>query len=249
MPFHANPRPQELITQASAILGQGQMSLAKYLWIANQFDAPDLHLHDMEAFFQHVLRRVDWTRDLHFITNTSIDTLDYSGDGLNLGSKVVIAAVGPAGRELATAIPAGLSLPTEFLQPRLALPGVVVLQGPKFERATGTGETRPEIERLSATLAGQSLDTLPLICVVDDSEFTARNLRNWLWVTFTRSNPAADIHGVQSFTERKHWGCRGPLIIDARIKPHHAPPLVEDPLVTKKVDALAAKGGELAKYL
>jgi 4-hydroxy-3-polyprenylbenzoate decarboxylase len=88
-----------------------------------------------------------------------------------------------------------------------------------------------------------------LLVVVDDSEFAARNLNNFLWVTFTRANPAADIHGVGSFIERKHWGCTGPLVIDARIKPHHAPPLVEDADVTKRIDALAARGGPLAKWL
>jgi 4-hydroxy-3-polyprenylbenzoate decarboxylase len=89
----------------------------------------------------------------------------------------------------------------------------------------------------------------PLILIVDDSNFVAQSERNFLWVTFTRANPAADIHGAEEFIDRKHWGCRGPLVIDARIKPHHAPPLVEDPDVTKKVDALAARGGPLARYL
>ena len=81
--------------------------------------------------------------------------------------------------------------------------------------------------------------------LVDDSDFAARTLNNFLWVTFTRSNPAADVHGVGAFTQQKHWGCDGPLVIDARIKPHHAPPLVEDPAVTQRVDALAAPGGPL----
>ena len=85
--------------------------------------------------------------------------------------------------------------------------------------------------------------------VVDHSEFTARVLRNFLWVVFTRSNPAADVYGVDSFVEQKHWGCRGPLVIDARVKPHHAPPLIEAPKVTGKIDALAARGGPLATYL
>jgi len=84
-----------------------------------------------------------------------------------------------------------------------------------------------------------------LIVIVDDSQFVAESLRNFLWVTFTRSNPGADIHGVDSFIEDKHWGCRGPLVIDARLKPHHAPPLVEDPDISRRVDALAAPGGPL----
>ncbi|MFM8581334.1 MAG: 3-octaprenyl-4-hydroxybenzoate carboxy-lyase, partial [Planctomycetaceae bacterium] len=81
------------------------------------------------------------------------------------------------------------------------------------------------------------------------SDFTARTLNNFLWVTFTRSDPARDIDGVGASIVQKHWGCSGPLVIDARIKPHHAPPLVEDPAVTRRIDALAARGGPLARWL
>jgi 4-hydroxy-3-polyprenylbenzoate decarboxylase len=88
-----------------------------------------------------------------------------------------------------------------------------------------------------------------LILIVNDSEFSAKTLNNFLWTTFTRSNPATDIAGIDASIDNKHWGCRGSLVIDARIKPHHAPPLIEDPEISKKVDAMAARGGELAKYL
>ncbi len=84
-----------------------------------------------------------------------------------------------------------------------------------------------------------------LIVLVDDSEFTARTLNNFLWVTFTRSNPAADMDGIGAFTARKHWGCEGPLVIDARIKPHHAPPLVEETGDCRARRALGARGGPL----
>jgi 4-hydroxy-3-polyprenylbenzoate decarboxylase len=239
MPFHENPRPQELLTQACAILGQGQMSLAKFLWIADRADEPELRTHNISDFFRHMLERVDWTRDLHFHTNTTIDTLDYSGDGLNMGSKVVIAAVGPKRRELPNELSADTNLPAGFRHPRVILPGVLAIEG-----AGG------EISRLLAVVAATtSMRAFPLILIVDDSNFVAQSERNFLWVTFTRANPAADIHGVEEFIDRKHWGCRGPLVIDARIKPHHAPPLMEDPDVTKKVDALAARGGPLARYL
>jgi 4-hydroxy-3-polyprenylbenzoate decarboxylase len=103
-----------------------------------------------------------------------------------------------------------------------------------------------DCESLCAALGpNHPLNAFPLVVIVDDSEFTARNLNNFLWVTFTRSNPATDIHGIGSFVRHKHWGCDGSLIVDARIKPHHAPPLIEDPAVTKRVDALAAPGGPL----
>ena len=91
--------------------------------------------------------------------------------------------------------------------------------------------------------------SFPLVVLVDDSAFTAGALNNFLWVTFTRSNPAADVHGVGAFTWQKHWGCEGSLVIDARIKPHHAPPLEEDSAVTKRVDALAAPGGPLHRII
>src|SRR5882757_7064355 len=117
-PFAETQRPQELLTQANAILGQGQLSLAKFLLIANQSDDPQLKLNDIAAFLRHILERADWTRDLHFQTETTIDTLDYSGSALNAGSKVVIAAVGPRRFDLATEIPTDLRLPNGFKNPR-----------------------------------------------------------------------------------------------------------------------------------
>jgi 4-hydroxy-3-polyprenylbenzoate decarboxylase len=264
MPFHSNPQPQELLTQANAILGQGQMSLAKYLFIANRGDDESLDTHDEGAFLQHMLARADWRRDLHFQTCTTIDTLDYSGEGLNRGSKVVVAAVGRSQRELGREVPADWSLPGGFSQPKIALPGIVVVQGPRIDPQPTLLAREParilvnswsaDIDRLCASLEHATYSDaiwkqLPLVVVVDDSSFTARSLSNFLWVTFTRSNPAADIYGVGSSIVQKHWGCTGPLIIDARIKPHHAPALVEDEAVTKKIDALAARGGPLAKWL
>src|SRR5262249_61786760 len=108
-----------------AVLGQGQLSLAKYLFIAAREDAPDLDVHDVPAFFRHVLERVDWRRDLHFQTRTTIDTLDYSGSGLNEGSKLVVAAAGRPRRKLADMVPPGLRLPDGFGEPEGCLPGVL----------------------------------------------------------------------------------------------------------------------------
>jgi 4-hydroxy-3-polyprenylbenzoate decarboxylase len=235
-------RPQELLTIANAILGFNQASLAKYLLIVARDDDPELDVEDEGAFLQHLLRRVDWTRDLHFQTKTTIDTLDYSGTGLNAGSKLVIAARGPAIRELARERPA-LELPVGFAGIELALPGVLAIGGPTFTTETGYAQA----EQLADALAQQRerLGGIALIVVVDDPPFTARTLANLLWVTFTRSNPSHDVHGVGATIEHKHWGCTGPLIIDARIKPWHAPPLIEDPQVTAKVDELARAGGPL----
>jgi len=247
-PYNPLREPMEILTQANAILGQGQMSLAKYLFIAAEETNGQPDVHDIAGFFRHVLQRVDWRRDLHFQTRTTIDTLDYTGTGLNQGSKVVVAAAGPKQRDLPTELPGGLALPEGFSNPRVALPGVLVVSGPKCE-PPAAGDRRTSdgaIERFCAAYHRDApINQFPLIVVVDDSQFAAATLNNWLWVTFTRSNPATDVHGVESFIADKHWGCHGAVVIDARSKPHHAPPLVEDPEVTRRVDALAARGGPL----
>lgn len=247
VPFADRRRPQELLTIANAILGQGQMSLAKYLLITAREDAPDLDIHDIAAFLRHVLARVDWRRDLHFQTCTTIDTLDYSGSGLNEGSKLVIAAVGPPIRELSSELPARLSesaiLSDGFTDPRICLPGVLAIRGPRW---AGTGRDDQAVKRFCEQLdLAHPINSFPLVVVVDDSRFTAESLGNFLWTTFTRSNPAADTYGIESFVDQKHWGCRGSLVIDARAKPYHAPPLIDDPEISRRVDRLGAPGGPL----
>jgi 4-hydroxy-3-polyprenylbenzoate decarboxylase len=268
LPWQRSSRPAELLTQASAILGQGQLSLAKYLFIVSGGDASGLDAHDVRGFLAHLLSRVDWRRDCHFHTETTIDTLDYSGSGLNTGSKLVVAARGPARRTLACELPSGVSLPSGFTNPRICLPGVVAVEGPRIEPAptlTSDDETPHEQSRASLAAAspwssdverfcggidaGHPLRSWPLVVVVDDSAFAAASLENFLWVVFTRSNPAADVHGVDSRVHQKHWGCEGPLVVDARLKPHHAPPVEEDPAVTTRVDALCASGGPLSAIL
>lgn len=243
-PYEKLQRPQEVLTQANAILGQGQLSLAKYLFIVSGQDDPDLDIHDIPAFLQHWLKRVDWRRDLHFQTQTTIDTLDYTGHGLNQGSKLVAAAVGEPIRQLTVEVPSDFSLPEGFGNPRVCLPGILAVEGPAH--APDERGFDPVVQNVAGWFDEQhAINKFALVVVVDDSEFTAKTLNNWLWVTFTRSNPAVDVHGVGAFVEHKHWGCRGALVIDARLKKHQAAPLEEDPEITKRVDVLGAPGGPL----
>jgi 4-hydroxy-3-polyprenylbenzoate decarboxylase len=243
VPFAKERRPMEVLTQASAILGQGQMSLAKYLFIAAREDEPP-SVKDVPAFLGHVLSRIDPERDLHFVCNTTMDTLDYSGTGLNAGSKVVVAGVGPPRRVLAREVPAALRLPDGLADPHVAMPGVLVLRGPRFSSPRAS----EELEALASALpVGGAFEGFPLVVVVDDAAFAARTVSNLLWVCFTRSNPAVDVHGAGAFVRHKAWGCRGAVVIDARTKPHHAPPLVEDPDVSRRVDALFAKDAALRR--
>lgn len=243
-PYTELNRPQELLTQANAILGQGQLSLAKYLLMAAENDNPQLDIHDIPAFFKHLLERIDWHRDLHFQTETTIDTLDYSGQGLNQGSKVVMAAVGRKRRDLPTAIPEALALPRGFKKPKVLIAGILAIEGPEC-KDYNPGEDTNILLFCKDYNEDDPINVFPLILIVDDSEFCAAALNNWLWTCFTRSNPASDIYGIAVNTKAKHWGCAGSLIIDARSKPQHAPALIDDPTIEKRVDELAVNGGPL----
>jgi 4-hydroxy-3-polyprenylbenzoate decarboxylase len=244
-PYQERNRPQELLTLSNAILGHGQMSLAKYLWIAASEDNPQLDVQDVPEFFRHMLERADWRRDLHFQTCTTIDTLDYSGNRLNEGSKVVIAATGKPIRTLPVAIDRRLTLPESlgFRHARVFWPGILVVEGPAYQ--AGPAPDQAIAQFCSAYNRHDPINGFPLVVVVDSSEFATKSSENFLWTAFTRSNPATDIYGIEAFWLDKHWGCFGSLVIDARAKPHHAPALVEDPAVTRRVDALAAPGKPL----
>ncbi|CAN5614893.1 UbiD family decarboxylase [soil metagenome] len=243
-PYTPAKQPAELLTIANHILGTGQLSLAKFLFITAD-DTNQLRAHDVLEYMTYFLQRIDLTRDIHFYTNTTIDTLDYSGTGLNTGSKVVLAAYGDVIRALATEIPQQFRDLKDCFNPQLCMPGVVALQTRKFTNYPAETERMSILEEQLAP-AINKLTGVAIIVICDDSSFTAANLRNFLWVTFTRCNPSHDMYGIRSFTNKKHWGCKGPLVIDARIKPHHAPPVETDPAIEQRIDRLFAKGGSLA---
>lgn len=241
-PYNQTKQPAELLTIANHILGKGQLSLAKYLFITAD-ETNKISTHNEAEFYQYMLERINLKRDLHFQTNTSIDTLDYSGTGLNSGSKLVVAAYGDKIRELSTSVGNQLQELTMFKNPQIAFPGVLVLQGNKFESYE---KAKQEFENFNNEVRqkNSNLKGFPMLVIVDDATFTAATLKNWLWITFTRSNPSHDVYGINSFTEYKHFGCDN-LIIDARVKPHHAPALEKVPEIEKRVDKLFEKGGSL----
>ncbi len=244
-PYMKVKRPQEILTLANHILGYGQLSLAKYLFITAE-DGIKLDIRNEAQFIQYILERVDLSRDLHFQTNTTIDTLDYTGGTLNEGSKVIVAAYGDPVRKLAGDIPAALEAVEGLQDIRLVMPGVAAAVMAPF---TGYEQARQQMESLSQQLLDHTqqagLDELPLLVICDDAGFATEDIKNFLWVAFTRSNPSHDIYGVGSFTAYKHWGCRSTLIIDARIKPFHAPPLVLNPDVEQRISRIFEKGGSL----
>jgi 4-hydroxy-3-polyprenylbenzoate decarboxylase len=242
-PYAQTKQPAELLTIANHILGTGQLSLAKFLFITAD-DENKLTTHPIEKYLQFVLQRINLERDVHFYTNTTIDTLDYSGTGLNTGSKVVFAAYGEVRRELATTVHSKLKELAGFVNPQLAMAGVLVLQATAFSNyETAAAEMKQLDEQLLAHTA--LLANVPFIVIADDADFVCERLNNFLWIAFTRCNPSHDIYGIGAFTLHKHWGCKGPLLLDARIKPHHAPPLIRDVAVEKTIDKLFEKGGSL----
>lgn len=244
MPY-LEAKPREILTQANAILGFNQMSLAKYLFITADSGEGVPSIYDVKAFLCHLLERVDWTRDLHFQTRTTMDTLDYSGSSLNEGSKLVVAAYGEKKRELMREIDSKQISRYVFRDVRLALPGVLAVRTTPYRDAKSV-----EFEMRSIASAARNFFDRGVLLIVlcDDAEFTARNIENFLWVTFTRSDPARDIYGVDSFTEFKHWGCRGSLVIDARAKHHHAGVLVEDAKVEERINRFFKRGASLAAF-
>lgn len=243
VPYAGERQPQELITNGLSLLGTTQTSLSKYVILAAQEDDPALSCHHIPEFFRHVLERLDLFRDLHFITRTTMDTLDYSGISLNQGSKVLWTAAGNPKRTLGTCLPPDLPLPDGFSEPHFFEPGILVVSGPAHVQARDTHD--PTMDHFCQCLGMASgLEGFPLIVVADSAEFTAKSWDNFLWVTFTRSDPATDTYGLKAFTHCKHWGC-GSMVIDARLKTYHAPALQDVSEIEKRVDELALAGRPL----
>lgn len=242
-PYVPVKQPAELLTIANRILGSGQLSLAKFLFITAD-DENKLSPYNVAAFFDFMLRRIDWTRDIHFYTNTTIDTLDYSGDGLNSGSKVVFAAYGDEKRALCADVPPVLTGISFFKGAKLALPGIVCIQIAAFTTYENAAKEMEEVNNALTAFEG-TLNTSPLLVICDDANFAAASINNFVWIAFTKCNPSHDLYGINSFTKFKHWGCHGPLVLDARTKPHHAPALEKDKAVEQKIDRLFKRGGSL----
>ena len=256
--------PMELLKTANALLGFNQVSLSKYLMVAAKEDAatggnqdaartagqiePDVN--DVPAFFAHVLERIDFARDLHFQTSTTIDTLDYTGTSLNHGSKLVMAAAGVKRRELRNdpADLASLALPAGFTNARIAMRGVIAVQW----NEAGTSANAPASEDIAPLLNAlqnwEFRENYPWVSVVDDTSTIGegdaqKSLDDFLWLTFTRSDPAQDAYGIDARFVDKHWAIQAPLVIDARIKPRHQKPLsVPDNVVRDAGKALDNAG-------
>lgn len=212
---------REAMASAFRILGEGQLSLTKFLLLTDQ----PVDLRDFRATFEHVLERTNPATDLYVFSNLSMDTLDYTGPEVNLGSKGVLLGVGAPVRDLprsleASEVPSGVASATVFCG------GCLVVDGPSYEGEPG----------FAARIAEHpTLREWPVVVVCDDAERCARSPITFLWNTFTRFEPAADIHSAHR-VERHHLVYSAPIVIDARLKPGYPDELFCDPDTGRLVD-------------
>lgn len=218
----ADRYPREAFASGLRILGEGQLSLTKFLIITDgKVDAADF-----KQLWVHVLARVDWQKDLFVFANVSQDTLDYTGPSVNKGSKAMLMGLG---REVRRQLPEAYqgTLPAGCCHPRVFLPGTLVIQGRSYE-------TEAELAKRAA--AWPEFADWPLIILVDDTAAATENLQEFLWTVFTRFEPAADIHAAGTSVKRFHVELQGPVVFDCRMKPWYTPVLEVDPETKKKVD-------------
>jgi len=195
---------REAMVSAFRILGEGQLSLTKFLLVT---DRP-MDLRDFPATLEHVLARADLRTDLFVFPNLSMDTLDYTGPAVNEGSKGVLLGLGDPVRDL----------PREFSGdlPAGATKAVVFCGGCLVVEGAGTAED-PDLPRRLA--AHEVFRPWPLVVLTDDAGRAARSPANFLWTTFTRFEPAADIHTATERIVGNHRVFEPPVVIDARLRP------------------------------
>ena len=212
---------REALVSAFRILGEGQLSLTKFLLLV---DRP-IDLKDFRGVLQHVLERADFETDLFVFANLSMDTLDYAGPRLNEGSKGVLVGLGEKRRELPEEFSGEPSGEVQAVRP--FCPGCLVIEGASH------AEDPDAAARIAADPA---FADWPLLVLTDDAERATRSTINFLWTTFTRFDPAADLHAAELRREHNHTGFRAPVLIDARMKSCYPEELFTDPETARRVD-------------
>jgi len=218
----SNRYPREAFASGLRILGEGQLSLTKFLIVTDG----ELDVCDFKRLWVHVLERVNWQSDLFVFANVSQDTLDYTGPSVNNGSKAMLMGLGKEARRVLPTSFQG-ELPRDCSRPVAFLPGTLVVQGPPYS----------EEKELPIRLAQHpGLSDWPVVLLVDDSNAATCNLQEFLWTFFTRFEPAADIHAASSSTHRFHVGLTAPVVFDCRMKPWYPHVLEVDEKTKKLVD-------------
>jgi 3-polyprenyl-4-hydroxybenzoate decarboxylase len=213
------------MASAFRILGEGQLSLTKFLLIT---DSP-VDLKDFRATLVHILERTRPETDLFVFANTSMDTLDYTGPKVNEGSKGVWLGLGPAIRDLPREFRPSPEPPRDARDIEVFAPGCLVVGAPPYDQDSGAA---------ARFAAHPAFAGWPLIVLSDEPARAAKSPMNFLWTTFTRFEPARDLHGAQRAIVRNHVAFTPPIVIDARRKPDFPAELFCDPdtaaLVTRR---------------
>ncbi|MBI5362567.1 MAG: UbiD family decarboxylase [Planctomycetes bacterium] len=212
---------REAMASAFRILGEGQLSLTKFLLLTNQ----PVDLRDFRATLTHVLERADFRTDLFLFGNLSMDSLDYAGPRINEGGKGVLLGVGPKQRELPREFTGSHS--TLAKKVRVFSPGCVVVEGPSY----ATDKDAP-----SKLARDPAFASWPLVVLSDDADRHVKSTMNFLWATFTRFNPAADLHPSRVELVGTNASYHPPIVLDARMKPWYPEELFCDDDTSKLVD-------------
>lgn len=216
--------PREALVSAFRILGEGQLALTKFLLVT---DSP-VDLRDFPATLAHVLARTRPETDLYVFSNTSMDTLDYTGPRVNEGSKGVWLGLGEPVRDLPREYRPAQPPPPGVSDVRVFCPGCLVVGAPP----------RAEEPEAPARLARHgAFAGWPLLVLTDEPARAARSTINFLWTTFTRFEPAADIHAAEARLHRHHLAYSAPIVIDARLKPGFPGELSCQPEIARRVSA------------
>jgi len=205
---------REAMMSAFRILGEGQLSLTKFLLVTDR----DIDLRDFPRTLEHVLARCDFETDLFILSNLSMDTLDYAGPTVNEGSKGVLLGLGEPVRDLPREF--GGQLPVGFAEPRVFCGGCLVISGPSYDS---------EPAAAARLAAADAVSAWPLVVLCDDAKKATRSSINFLWTTFTRFEPAADIHSAEVRVVRAHVVRGAPIVIDSRTKPTYPGELFAHP--------------------
>ncbi|MBM9536828.1 UbiD family decarboxylase [Desulfobulbus alkaliphilus] len=215
--------PREAFAAGLRILGEGQLSLTKFLLLTDG----SIDVADFPALWQHILERIHWERDLFVFANVSQDTLDYTGPSVNKGSKAMMMGLG---QEKCRELPREFqgTLPDQCHSPEVYLPGTLVVAGSPYA-------TAPNLARETARHPG--ISSWPVVILVDDTGAATCSLQEFLWTFFTRFEPAADIHGREQNVHRFHVGLQAPIVFDCRMKPWYTEVLEVDKPTREKVDA------------
>lgn len=218
-----NRYPREAFAAGLRILGEGQLSLTKFLILTDG----SIDITDFPQLWAHVLERVNWQTDLFVFANVSQDTLDYTGPSVNKGSKAMLLGLG---KEKIRQLPNTFQgeLPQGCNKAKAYLPGTLVVEGSAFP-------DNKELPQLLKTWPDFS--AWPVVLLVDNIESATENLKEFLWTFFTRFEPAADIHGADTTVQRFHVGLKPPIIFDCRMKPWYPHILEVDPETKKLVDS------------